>query len=293
MNFTDGLEQALLKRDLPIISYYDFFVLGYDLFCKGHWEDEPLKRMPKGWDATRGRNALNNMERRRALVIDEDFRSNIWRVTQATRAGTAEEVACIADPFCYVSHLSAMQKYSLTERSPQALHLTTPSREVWSALRNKKIEGNLPLVERSERPVMVRSGFQKEIRRRPIVVHTSRHPWTPDQLNGEETRVTSVGQTFADMVTHPELCGGMRHVMDVWEREAEFWVEDILQAVDQIDSKIGKMRAGYLFSELLGIDDPTLENWEKFAQRGGSRKLDPDGEYVPVYSERWMISLNV
>lgn len=292
MNFTDGIEQALLSRNLPIISYYTFFLLGYEVFSKGEWNGERLKRMPKAWDEGRVRNALNNMEKRRALVPDEDFKSNIWRVTQSTRAGTAEEVACIADPFCYVSHLSAMQKYSLTERSPKALHLTTPARPIWNEMRDEKILADSTSFGRV-RPPFHLPGFREVLRRRPVVLHVTSHPWKPVKVSGEETRMTSPGQTFADMVTRPELCGGMRHVMDVWTKEAEYWIDEIVDAVDQLDSKIGKVRAGYLLSEFLGIDVPALERWEQFTQRGGSRKLDPEGEYAPVYSERWMISLNV
>lgn len=293
MKFTDGVEQALLKRDLPIITFYDFFVLGHGLFSQKAWEGEPLKRMPHGWDQTRAHNAIKRMEERRALVSDSDFRSGVWRVTQSTRAGSAEEIASIADPFAYVSHLSAMQRYSLTDRSPKALHLTTPKRDIWNRLRNERVREDLPDVEAIEKPVLNRPGFRNTLRRRSVIFHVSSHPWTPAPLSGEETKITSIGQTFADMLSEPGLCGGMRHVLDVWEREADQWVPEIVEAVDQITSKIAKVRAGYILSELLEIEHPAIERWEQFAQRGGSRKLDPEGEYLPTFSERWMISLNV
>lgn len=95
------------------------------------------------------------------------------------------------------------------------------------------------------------------------------------------------------MLTEPSLCGGMHHVLDVWENEASQWVQEITAAIDQLDVKIVKVRAGYILSEVMDIDHPALHNWEKFAQRGGSRKLDPDAEYAPEFSERWMISINV
>ena len=293
MLFTDGIEQTLLKRDLPVTTFYDFFVLGYALFESKRWDGEPLKRMPLGWDQTSAKNAIKRMEKRRALVSDSDFRSGVWRVIQATRAGSAEEVACIVDPFAYVSHLSAMQKYSLTDRNPKALHLTTPRRDIWNTLRNDRVRGDLPEIEGVEMPSLHRPGFQDIIRRRPVIVQTSSHPWTPVSVSGEETRITSVGQTFADMINEPGSCGGMRHVLDIWEREADQWVPEIVEAVNQLDSKIAKVRAGYIFSEVLGVDHPAISRWEEFAQRGGSRKLDPEREYFPEFSERWMISLNV
>jgi hypothetical protein len=85
----------------------------------------------------------------------------------------------------------------------------------------------------------------------------------------------------------------MRHVLDVWEREAGSWVQEIVAAIDELDVKIAKVRAGYIFSEIMEIDHPELQKWEKLAQRGGSRKLDPDAGYVPEFSKRWMISINV
>lgn len=293
MNFTEGLEKALLHRDQPIVTYYDFFILGHKLFIAKVWDEEPLKRMPQGWDQTRAKNAVKRLETKRVLTADSDFRSNVWRVTQATRAGTAEEVACIADPFSYVSHLSAMQKYGLTDRNPQALHMTTPKRSIWNTLQNAKVREDLPGVEDIEKPVLNRPGFNETIRRRPVIVHVSSQPRTPSPVSGELTRITSIGQTFADMLTEPALCGGIRHVLDVWEREAEPWAEEIIKAIDQLDSKIAKVRAGYILTEVMDIDHPTIHNWEQYAQRGGSRKLDPDAEYAPVFSEKWMISINV
>lgn len=292
MNFSNALENSLLNKDLPVVSLYDFYVMGHQLFQSKTWNNEPLTRMPQDWDQLRATNAVRRLQARHALVADSDFASGVWRVTQATRAGSAEEVACIADPFAYVSHLSAMQRYGLTDRSPQALHLTTPKRPLWNALRSERARNDLPEVPRVENLILNRPGFRDTIRRRPVVVHVSSHPWKPSPISGEETRITSIGQTFADMLTEPGLCGGMRHVLDVWENEAGQWVQEIVAAIDQLDIKIVKVRAGYILSEIMDIDHPALHNWEKFAQRGGSRKLDPDADYAPDFSERWMLSIN-
>lgn len=79
------------------------------------------------------------------------------------------------------------------------------------------------------------------------------------------------------MLTEPSLCGGMHHVLDVWENEASQWVQEITAAIDQLDVKIVKVRAGYILSEVMDIDHPALHNWEKFAQRvdHGSSTLMP------------------
>lgn len=293
MNFNDGLDKALLDHDAPIVTDYKFFAVGQKLLDAKEWAGEPLKRLPTSWDQTRARNAIRRLEARKSLTADADFRSGVWRVVQSTRNGSAEEVACIVDPFCYVSHLSAMQRYGLTDRSPEALHLTTPARPIWNRLRDRKMVEDFGGSPDKKHPLLLRLGFKEELRRRPVIVHESSHPATPVEVRGEQTRITSIGRTFGDMLSEPALCGGIRHVIDIWERDAEQWADQIIEAIEKFESKMVKVRAGYLLSEVLEMEDSRINGWEQFAQRGGSRKLNPDAPYGPIYSERWMISLNV
>jgi predicted transcriptional regulator of viral defense system len=95
------------------------------------------------------------------------------------------------------------------------------------------------------------------------------------------------------MLDRPDLCGGMRHILGVWERHADEWVDSIVKEVDEFSSKIVKVRAGYIFTEKLNIEKPEISRWEAYAQRGGSRKLDPFSDYVAKFSDRWMISINI
>jgi predicted transcriptional regulator of viral defense system len=293
MTLNDAIEAALLDARLPAISDYAFFLLGARLHRERAWKGTPLSRLPAHWDRMRMLGAQRRLLDRRAIVADADFRSGVWRISQAAESASAEEIACIADPFCYVSHLSAMERYGLTDRSPEALHLTTPARPLWNAMRDARIIADLGMRRSSERRVLVRPGFSPMIRRRRVTIHETSHPADPVAIAGERTRITSIGQTFADMLDIPALCGGMRHVVDVWERSAGDWTGEIIAAVDALDIKIVKVRAGYLLSERLGIEDRRIDTWSALAQRGGSRKLDPDNDYAPTFSARWMISLNV
>jgi predicted transcriptional regulator of viral defense system len=293
MNLNDALADALLEADIPVITDYEFFMLGARIHTARAWHDQPLSRLPDTWDHARMRAAQRRLRARGAIAQDADFRLGLWRIVQAARSGSAEEVACIADPFCYVSHLSAMERYGLTERSPEALHLTTPARSVWNGLRDARLRADLELAPHIAQPPLVRFGFKGRVRRRPVTVHETRHPAQPVAVSGERTRITDIGRTFADMLDMPALCGGMHHVLEVWARNAADWQEEIIVAVDAIDSRIAKVRAGYIFTELLDITEPRINRWSAFAQRGGSRKLDPDADYQPRFSERWMISLNV
>ena len=294
LSFVDAAEAAILRANCPVITDYGIFRLGLTLADDRTWQGEPVKYAPKGWDEKRSRNLTRRLVSRRGLAQDKDFKSGVWRVVQATRAGSAEEVACIADPFCYVSHLSAMQRYGLTERSPEALHITRPSRPLWNELKLTKLSAELPPEHvREASGVLLHFGMNPTLRRRPVEVHETKYPAKTVEVRGESTRVVEIGRVFVDMLAQPHLCGGIHHALDVWERTAGDWIGQIISAVEEENASIVKVRAGYILSERLGIADPRIEAWKAFAQRGGSRKLDPDAPYAPVFSEAWMISLNV
>jgi predicted transcriptional regulator of viral defense system len=95
------------------------------------------------------------------------------------------------------------------------------------------------------------------------------------------------------MLRNPELCGGINHVIDVFEEHGSKYLRLITDDIDQNGAPIDKVRAGYILDELMGIDSEVVESWISFAQRGGSRKLDSSSEYIEDWSDRWQVSLNV
>jgi predicted transcriptional regulator of viral defense system len=290
--FTDALEAEIVSRDDPIVTEYGFHLLGMKVLGASGEEGPRLTYKPASWDVKAARNAIRRLVGRGVLARDWDFSRSVWRCSRSSRAGSAEEVACIADVFCYVSHLSAMQRYGLTNRAPQALHLTTPAPALWASMRSHKVSEDYPS-PRQEHPALTRPRPKRQLRGRTVVFHETGHPSAARPLRGEGTRVTTIGATFTDMLSEPDLCGGMRHVLEVWDAHARAWAEPIIEAVDACETKLVKVRAGHILEERLRIADPRIAAWTQFAQRGGSQKLDPEGPYVEPYSERWMISLNV
>ena len=206
------------------------------------------------------------------------------------------EVVCSLDPFAYVSHLSAMEHHGLTDRFPKILYMTRPQAVEWrkqAAVRAAKDLGErLPAYESSGLPRLVQPKIA-------TIGHTVIRFSERSQLGafrlvaGSSLRVATIGRVFLDMLREPALCGGIQHVVDIYRREARRYLKLIVDEVDRHGLPIDKVRAGYLLSQVCELDTPELERWQKLAQRGGSRKLDAEGEYVPDYSERWKLSINV
>jgi predicted transcriptional regulator of viral defense system len=209
---------------------------------------------------------------------------------------TPAEVACCLDPFAYVSHLSAMEHHGLTDRFPRILYLTTPPAVEWRKQADAKMHKDLgefyeeykaSALPRLTRPKMSSIGHTA------IHLQERSHLGAFRLVSGTSLRVATIGRVFLDMLREPRLCGGMQHVLDIYKSEGRRYFRLIVDEVERHGKPIDKVRAGYVLTDLCRIDNPVFLEWEKLAQRGGSRKLDPDTEYSTVYSERWQLSINV
>lgn len=315
-----ALRKSLVNRKHPIATEYDLFLVLRSLIAAGQFEGEPL-RLRKATIASRDdlRRRVRELIKGRYLRPDEDFypvgpneEVNFYRAAPRFKVlriadlpdGNAEDIAALVDPFCYISHLSAMQRHGLTNRSPAALHISTPAVPLWRKARDKKMAAdygdNIPVVETmsdSIQPVtMVRLEHIKMppvLRGRQVDSHTTKYPANVRPIRGSSARIAMIGDVFAQMLDSPQYCGGMAHVIEIWAKESSPFIEQIIKAIDENHTDIVKIRAGYLLETLLFVNDARVEAWKQFAQRGSSRKLDASKPYLPTFSEKWMLSLNV
>lgn len=290
---SQAIARMLQEANLPIVTEYQLYQRVRPLLAAGQYSGERILRLPTYWSQPQLRAMIRTLEKRRVLAPDEDFKAGVWRVVQAAAAPTAEEAICLVDPFAYISHLSAMQRYGVTDRSPEALHVTTPARTLWTDMRNVQMaEDYEDEPAQSLLPQLSKIGIRDQVRRRRVIIHESKHPAEPVPIAGNASRIATIGRAFVDMLDQPQLCGGIRHVLDCYARHAEQWFDEIVAAVDTTDSPIVKVRAGYILDEMLGLSHPDISGWTRCAQRGGSRKLDPQAPYGQDFSEKWMIALN-
>jgi len=289
----------LRRYGSPVWSEYALFLAvakQHRTVSAGRVAKRPAKPSLSRAEFNRLRNRLIRSE---VIEPDTDFRSGVFRLVGAS-ALTAEAACCLVDPFCYVSHLSAMQHYGLTDRSPTELSLTTPELSVWNVHRDERVRADLEQALQLDVKLghvewvpLIRYGFTGEIRGRPVVRHETKYPDAPIAIRDTSIRIATIGRTFVDMLADPAWCGGMNHVLDVWAESAATYLEEIVAAVDSSPSAIVKVRAGYLLQERLRLAHPRIDAWKAFAARGSSRRLDPERPFDRRHSEAWMLSLNV
>ena len=279
----------LEENGKPVLTPFDFFQ-----FIRRMYKEAAGKKLylrgstPSEGDFARLR---SNLKTAGVIGTDQDYGGRIIRLLTVSDL-PAEDIICLVDPTCYVSHLSAMQRWGLTDRSPSALILTRPDRKTARARLQGHMTGVLGENESNPFPLKI-VGHPVRVRRRPVHIYESKAAGAFLKNRGDDVRLSAIGQTFLDMLQRPDLCGGMSHILDVWNEHAETYLDDIVAAVDTAASKLVKSRAGYILEERLGLHHHGIGRWKMFGQRGGSRKLDPDKAFAPAFSETWMISLNV
>jgi len=232
-------------------------------------------------------------------LIQPTARYGVYRVANQEPL-TTQEMISLADPYIYVAYLSAMQRWGLTNRNPKYYFFGRPNKSIIKSLKPELPEDNgyyselpirTPIGHHSLHRILQGQGQDK------IRIIETRYPARTIWLGGEHTRISSQASTFVDMLHRADLCGGIEHVIEAWtvhlsERKA-LVLDELIEIVDETPSSILKVRAGYLLTERIGITNDKVEEWNTFASRGGSRKLDPDRPYKNTFSEDWMLSINV
>lgn len=211
-------------------------------------------------------------------------------------AASPAEVACCLDPFAYVSHLSAMEHHGITDRFPKVLYLTRPPAIEW----RRQAEARMARDLAEDLETYTQSGLPRltpptlsNFAGTTIHVHERSQLGAFRNVSGSPLRVATIGRVFLDMLREPKSCGGMQHVIDVYRREAKRNLKLIVDEVSRHGKSIDKVRVGYVLTEVCHLEFDAASEWQTYAQRGGSRKLDPDGEYASSYSERWKLSINL
>lgn len=292
ISFAGALKMAIKDLQKPVLSKFEIFYLALHISKSNSYQGKLIRKQRTPFGIKKAFSLIGILLRERFISQDSDFRSYYKVADEAS--GNCDEVCCLVDPFCYLSHLSAMQKYGLTNRIPEIVILTTAESKLWNQMKiDLEIKYRGEVRGDDEYLTLKKAVFPKVVRKMKIRVVESKFLHPAVQIRDSQARISEIGHTFLDMLIDPELCGGMSHVIDVWKENAKTYLDEIIEAVDGYSKKIIKVRAGYIIDEVLNIKNDRVNKWQEFAQRGGSRLLDPNSSYGPKFSEKWMISINV
>lgn len=295
LSITRALALGLEKLGRSVFLRYDVARIAWKLYRTPQYENQVLAVRRATLDS-------RTFARIEAELLDSGIINQVTgapagSVYSLLGSSTSDrnEVACSIDPFCYVSHLSAMEFHGITDRIPEQLYLSTPPGTKWTAFAidkmSKDLEADLNEFQDAGLPQLRRVNISK-INHRPIHRHASVHLGAYRSIKNSQIRVSTLGRTFLEMLQMPELCGGLNHVLDVFQEHAAPNKRLIFDEIDQHGTAIDKVRAGFILEDLCHLNDERIDAWTKFAARGGSRKLDPSAEYSSKFSDRWCLSLN-
>ncbi|MGV0949606.1 MAG: type IV toxin-antitoxin system AbiEi family antitoxin domain-containing protein [Azonexus sp.] len=251
MDLRTALSLQIGQLYQPVVTSYQLACLVFTFYQTKVYRGETLghiqKDVPARADYTR---LLSTLVQNGILQNSKEVpNSEVFTVLGRDTAG-ADDIACCVDPFCYVSHLSAMEYHGFTDRLPKLLFLTTPPSPHWGKLAAERMQKDLgpegvALYREASLPSLRRLRLAK-IHRKTLSIHETRHcdPGAYLNVQGRPLRVSTIGRTFLDMLREPDLCGGIYHVLEVYAGHASRYLRLIVDTVDRHGSRIDKVRAG-------------------------------------------------
>jgi len=286
----EALEGKLSQLKQPAITDYQLGVMVFNLYRTGRYKEKRLNTKLKIPSYRAYTGSLRDLVDTGILKPIKTIPHTYFIFGKETFR--EEELICSVDPFAYISHLSAMEYHGFTDRIPRVLFYSSPAQKKWREFAIEKMRADFQNESDIDLPKLSLKKIEK-VKNKVVNRYSSVHLGAYIRAGSTNFRVSSIGRTFLDMLRKPELCGGMYHVINVYEDFAELNLGRIVDEVDANGTQIEKVRAGYILEEICGLTHKTINDWIQFVQRGGSRKLDPNEDYAPEFSERWCISINI
>src|SRR5580658_5359401 len=177
VRLSDACSDMLAQSKQPVITRYELLLLIAQIARKGSYRGASVYALKPELTETDYRRVVDQLVTEHILTRDPDFPVTVYAVNSLAVSSSAD-VCCLADPYCYVSHLSAMERYSLTSRIPDALMLTRPTPALWSKLAEQTVAKDAAELGDSVsrfRDLRLRHyGFPDTVRKRPVMVHTTK-----------------------------------------------------------------------------------------------------------------------
>lgn len=298
MKFIESIQLKEALKDIiwnehpnSVITLYELRMYIYKLYRDGHYKGKPIGKLSlKEPESRTLKSNISNMESQG--VIRQDLNLPTYFISNKDKP-TAQQVICVVNPYSYIAYLTAMEWHGLTDRMPYVIHMMTCSSDEYRTRINAYINEQIPDVEDSNPITPPRIIKYPAFDKKSFEFHQTKKFKLPKEQSGSGgVRVTSIGDTFLDMLKKPDLCGGFEHVIEVFQEHGEEYLPVIVKTIEAKGSSMDKARAGYILEEECKLSHKTINKWKSSVSRGGSRKLIPSNPYIDIYSETWCISIN-
>jgi len=231
--------------------------------------------------------------------------SNIYQVNNKKQTEVTSDI-CSLYSQGYISHLSALDFYGLSNKIPKIIYFTVPQKNVWTQEAKTSVKKNMGDIEYNKYYDDYSYKFLKLYDEYPNLTHflgydvkvissksynENQYQVLPDYKN---MRVKKLVFLFLDMLIKPNFFGGEQHVFDVFFNIDQKLYPMIVENARLFSSDINKARIGFLLNTVLKYENEIFDIWKRECKdkRGNSRKLIPSRKYSPVYSPEWNISIN-
>lgn len=210
-------------------------------------------------------------------------------------------IICSIYPKTYISHLSAMRFYSITDRLPKVTQLVTMTRSEWKKQsqidflkfnESYNLDADTALLYKKY-SIPFPNPQKGKLLNFPCETY-SKSQLSPYTQMPDGTRIIAIGNLFIEMLENFTPCGGVDHVLDTYMEFGLIFKDEIFRSLPQY-SNVTQAKVGFIFEQLLGLKNNVFLSEIKYKQkeiRGGSRKFISFEAYSDIYSPEWNISLN-
>lgn len=205
--------------------------------------------------------------------------SNLYSIVQAARPNPYAVVTSLY-PVGYLSYLSAMRFYNITNRLPKNIDWVVPHKSDWQA-------ALLSVGAYSDMPY---PSSEIDIDNKRLIIHSSDDFKVRQNTYG--VRVISIGDLFIQMLRNPRPCGGFQHVIETFEWYADDWFDTIIESVQSIGTATDKHRIGFILEVFLEMPDKRISEWKSCNTKEEPYKMTDSSEILGPYNHDWNIQLN-
>jgi predicted transcriptional regulator of viral defense system len=219
-----------------------------------------------------------------------DASANIYQVTSPFASSSPiqdYEILFEANPYCSLSHHTALLFHHLTDTYSHTVHVFQPAPS----------SSDIPLGTTSRDWDFYDPPQGKKLKKigtTPVIWHSLTHTHGTREYReyGYTIQVTDVERTLLDGLLEPDWCGGFENVVRAWkEAQDRLNLALLVHYVDTFNSMILRQRVGFILKKL-NLPHPALSSWKTTLSHGGSSRLVAKNPFSSQYDEEWFLSIN-